>query len=266
MSSSLAHAAVIFAVIVGLIFLSSVNVLSRGIDAGRATVDFINTPIVGGLQKVEDFFSTLIELRRLAVQNSLLERQVQELTADVVSLESMQEENRELREALGFRTESALDLIPAQVISSDPLNINQTLTLNRGSRHGVEQGSAVVVSGGILVGVVSKTLENTSQMEIISSSGIAVNAEVVPGGATGVIKGEHGLGLLLDFVSQSDSVNPGDRIITSGLGGQFPGNLLIGEVGTIRSSESDLFRSASVFPIVDLRNLHLVFVVSSISP
>src|SRR3989344_1497005 len=122
MSSSLAHAAVIFAVIVGLIFLSSVNVLSRGIDAGRATVDFINTPIVGGLQKVEDFFSTLIELRRLAVQNSLLERQVQELTADVVSLESMQEENRELREALGFRTESALDLIPAQVISSDPLN------------------------------------------------------------------------------------------------------------------------------------------------
>ncbi len=266
MSSSLANAVVIFAVITGLIFLSSVNVFSRGIDAGRSAIDFLNTPIIGGLQKVEDFFSTLTELRRLAIQNSLLERQTQELTADVAVLESMREENRQLREALGFQMESNLDLLPTQIISSDPLNINQTLTLNRGSRQGVEGGNAVVVSGGILVGVVSQVLENTSQMEIISSSGIAVNAEVVPGGATGVVKGDHGLGLLLDFVSQSDTVIPGNRIITSGLGGQFPKNLLIGEVGTIRSSESDLFRSASVFPVVDLRNLHFVFVVKPISP
>src|SRR3989344_6914282 len=138
MSSSLAHAVAIFAVIIGLIFLGSVNVLSSGIDAGRATVDFINTPIVGGLQKVEDFFSTLVELRRLAIQNSLLERQVQELTGVVAVLESMREENRKLREALGVQLESNLDLIPTQVISSDPLNINQTLTLSRGSSQGIE--------------------------------------------------------------------------------------------------------------------------------
>jgi len=126
----------------------------------------------------------------------------------------------------------------------------------------IEAGDAVVVSGKVLVGVVSAVFDSTSQFELITSSGIAVNAQVSKREATGgIVRGEHGLGLLFDLISQTEVIKLKDRIITSGLGGRFPANLLIGEVGEIRSSSSELFQKASVISATNLRNLRVVFVV-----
>lgn len=261
MSRSIVHITIAFLVLAGLVFLNVTAVLNPVLDWGRVGAGFLAYPAVKVFDRVNEFFIFFSQLRHLAAENQLLGKRVENLTGEVANLEKAREENRFLRDALGFQTETKNALIPAEVIAWDPLNADQKITLSRGARQGVTEGASVVVAGNILVGVISKVLGETSQMDLLTSSDVVVNAQVVPGGATGIIKGEHGLGLSFDLVSQNEVIKNGDRVLTSGLGGRFPKNLLIGEVGRIRSGESELFQKASVIPATNLRSLRFVFVL-----
>jgi rod shape-determining protein MreC len=231
------------------------------LDWGRLAAEVLSFPLVTVFDKTKSFFDILVNLRQLAIQNEILPEQVQKLSADLAVAEKDKDENQFLRDALGFQTESQRPLVPAEIIGFDPQGVDQEVTLNRGSNQGVVQGAAVVTPGNVLVGVVSKTFDNTSQLDLLTASGVVVNAEDVSGGATGVARGEHGLGLILDLVSQNDIIQSGDRVTTSGLGGQFPKNLLIGQVGKILSSQSELFQRASILPATDFHSLRFVFVI-----
>lgn len=261
MSGSLVHIFIAAAVLVGLVFLSAAQYLNPVLDWGRVGTEFAISPLVAMLSQVKSFFATLVELRDLVVKNEILTRQVEKLTSEVATLEKARQENRVLREALRFASETKLEVLSAEVITWNVLNVGRLATLNRGTKHGVSEGKAVVTAGGVLVGVIASTSELTSQMEILTSSGVVVNAEVSAGGATGVVRGEHGLGLTFDLVSQTEVIKVGDRLITSGLGGLYPKGLLIGEIGKLNSSQSELFQKASVLPATNLQNLRVVFVV-----
>ncbi len=263
MSSSSVHILIASLVLAGLVFLSVVGVLQVILDWGRTGANFLLSPLEIPLEKLKIFFHIFITLKDLSIKNEFLTRQVGELTAEVAGLEKIKQENRFLREALGFYAQSGLSLIPAEVIAWDALNVDSKVTLNRGQKHGVAKGSGVVIANGILVGVISTAFTETSQMDLLTSSAVVVNAEVVPSGTSGLVKGEHGLGLSFDLVSQNEVIKSGDRLVTSGLGGLYPKNLLIGEIGKINSSESELFQRASVIPATDLRKLRVVFVIKN---
>lgn len=261
MSSSLVHLVIAFLVLAGLVFLNVAGLLSPVIDAGRVSTGFLHRPLVGLFTALKNSLGVIFELRELVTQNQILTRQVEELSAQVATLEKTGFENKILREALGFRAESSLPLIAAEIIASNPLAASERVVINRGRDHGVGVGDAVVVAGGIFVGVIGEALEKTSTMELVTSSQVTINAETSQGGASGVVRGEHGLGLLFDLISQNEVLKSGDRVISSGLGGGFPRGLLLGNVGEIRSAPSELFQKASIIPATDLRSLRFVFVV-----
>lgn len=244
-----------------LVLLQVVGVLPPAIDASRAAVVFFDRPLVYVFSGVKNFFAFFGNLSGIAKQNEILSRQVATLAAEVAKLENAGYENRLLRDALKFQTESNLTLIPGEVVGFDPLHADQKATLNRGSSDGVGVGDAVIVPGGVMAGVVSAVSRETSQMDLISSSAVVVGARTSTGGATGVVRGEHGLGLLLDLVSRDQKLERGERVVTSGLGGQYPANLLLGEVGEVRVSTGDLFQQASVVPAANLRNLRFVLII-----
>ncbi|OGB75890.1 hypothetical protein A2476_04645 [candidate division CPR3 bacterium RIFOXYC2_FULL_35_7] len=63
-------------------------------------------------------------------------------------------------------------------------------------------------------------------------------------------------------LDQDAVVEKGDFVITSGQGGTFPQNLLIGEVTEVVSKvETMLYQEAKVKPVVDFSNLQTVFVL-----
>ena len=259
MSPTLAQSLVAFIVLAALILLNAFGILSPVLDWGRISTGFIIIPFVKVLYLAKNFGLTVTSIRDLASQNEILTSQVQKLTADLAFLEKTRDENKVLRESLGFQGESRLSLIPAEIISFDSLN--QKAVLKAGTKQGIAAGDSVVVSGSVLVGVISQVSVKTSEMELVTSSGTAINAKTASGKATGIVRGEHGLGLLFDQVSRTESLKPGDRVVTSGLGGKYQGNLFIGTVGEIRSGASELFQTAGVVPAADLRNLQIVFVV-----
>jgi rod shape-determining protein MreC len=78
----------------------------------------------------------------------------------------------------------------------------------------------------------------------------------------GSVSGE----LTLDMLTQDVQVQTGDVVLTSGLGGEYPPDLLIGQVSNIRKRESDLFQEATVQPVVDFSRLEIVLVIVNFRP
>ena len=261
MQGQAAHILIALLLLAVLVFLSVTGSLTALLDIGRKGSEILSKPFTAVFLPLRNLAGVVTSIKDLSKENESLVFQLVKLQAELAVLERFKQENQELREALGFSLRSAFDLIPAEVITLDPLSQNQKVILNRGRAQGVRQGAAVVVADKVLVGIIASVLEHTSEMELITSSEITLNAQSSSGEATGVIRGEHGLGLLFDLISQNEVINIRDRLVTSGLGGQLPRNLLIGVISEIRSSQSDLFQQATVIPAVNLKTLDVVFVL-----
>lgn len=212
-------------------------------------------------QGVKNTFSTFGAIRSLVRTNSQAEQKIQELTFENARLKAAQNENISLRRTLGFRQQTDLNMIATELLTLDPTGFNQTITLDKGSEDGVGTGEAVVVAPGILVAKITRVYANSAEATLITDPDIAVNAEVVDSGAKGLIRGEHGLTLALDLLTQNDLIKTGDQVVTSGLSGDFPAGLLIGSIAAVRSQNTELFQKAYVSSAADLRNLKFLYVV-----
>lgn len=221
----------------------------------------ISTRVVGVANVGKNVFSTLFTIKDLVYENATLSQQVDELAFNNAQLKSAQNENISLRKALNYKQQSQLNLLPVEVLSEDPTGFIQTITLDKGANFGVKPGQAVVAPPGILVARVSSVGPTTAAAVLVTDPGSVVNAVVVDSGAKGLVRGEHGLTLALDLVTQNELIKTGDSVVTSGLSGDFVSGLLIGNITAIRSAATELFQKAYVTPAADLRNLKFLFIV-----
>ncbi len=206
-------------------------------------------------------FNTLFTIKNLASDNANLSQKIDQLAFENARLKSAQQENQGLRKALNYKQISNFNLLPVEVLNSDPTGFTQVLVIDKGSSQGVGINQPVVVAPGLLVGKITKLYPNSSEVTLITDPSIVINAEVVDSGARGLVRGEHGLGLSLDLVTQNELIKTADEVITSGLSSDFPRGLLIGDVSGIRSSATDLFQKAFISSAADLRSLRFLFVI-----
>lgn len=210
---------------------------------------------------VKNTFNTLASIRGLVRENAEGLQKIQALTFENARLKSAQDENISLRRALALKQQSPLNLMAVEVLTLDPTGFSQTITVDKGSDSGVALGLPVVVAPGILVAKITKVYKTSAEATLVTDPEIAVNAEVVDSGAKGLVRGEHGLTLALDLLTQNDLIKTGDQVITSGLSGDFPRGLLIGSIAAVRSQNTDLFQKAYISSAADLRNLRFLYVV-----
>ncbi|OGD66176.1 rod shape-determining protein MreC [Candidatus Berkelbacteria bacterium RIFCSPHIGHO2_12_FULL_36_9] len=147
------------------------------------------------------------------------------------------------------------------MLTLDPTGFSQKIVIDKGADANVQLNQAVVISPGLLVGKISRVYNSSSEVTLITDPSSLVNAQVVDSGAKGLVRGEHGLSLLFDLITQNELIKDGDLVITSGLSGNFPKGLLIGEISALRSNGTDLFQKAYILPAVDFRNLRFLFVI-----
>jgi rod shape-determining protein MreC len=72
--------------------------------------------------------------------------------------------------------------------------------------------------------------------------------------------------LSLDMISQEVTVEPGDVVLTSGLGGGYPPDLIVGQVLNVRKRDFELFQQATILPAVDFAQLEIVLVITNFRP
>ena len=175
-------------------------------------------------------------------------------------------ENEALRELLELREQRRdLTFESAAVIDRESTNWTSALTLNRGTAHGVEKNDCVVSAEGDLVGVVSAVGYNWCTVLTVIDTDTELGARVFRTQEVAVAEGDLALmgegKLKLSYLSADAQLLSGDVVTTSGLGGFYPGGLVIGTVESVRTGDDGLAQYAVLAPAARLGELSEVFII-----
>jgi rod shape-determining protein MreC len=197
-----------------------------------------------------------------------LEEQLARIQAEVIQLREVEADYERLTGLLGY-TSSVQDqeFVTADVIGIDQESSVRSIIINRGTRDGVRVGMPVVTELG-LVGRIFNVSADVSQVQLIVDRNSAISGRLQQTRAEGSVQG-RGLitgNLEMLYIDPDAEVNVGDLVVTSGLGGNMPPDLIIGQVSSRRNFESELSQEAEVRSFVDFNTLEFVLVVTSFEP
>lgn len=241
-----------------------------GLDALRGVVEIPFNFFAGLVNRASRGAEQLTEGQRtyeeLAQYAADLETALALLSEEVVTLREIGSDYQRLAEiadyaALAQNQES----ISADVIARDTISSLRTITINRGQRDGVRRGNPVVV-GRNLIGRVITVSANAARVQLISAEGSAVSARLQTNRIEGSVIGQVSGNLRMTLLPQGASVQVGDLVLTSGLGGTLPPDLVIGQVTSTRQFESDIEQSAEVRSLIDFDTQEIVMVITSFEP
>ncbi|MFA9555941.1 rod shape-determining protein MreC [Evansella sp. AB-rgal1] len=215
---------------------------------------------------VAGFFENLDEIKNLYEENRILKSHLDEYAALQVEVNELRRHNEELMASLDVRESlNQYNVRTALVIHRSPDRWNEFIGINKGEQHGIEVNMAVMTSKG-LVGKISQTSQFTSTVQLLSDhdrtnriSAFADGEQSIYGfiegidDATGTLKFTR-----LDIDAE---IEEGMLVWTSGLGGIFPSELLIGEIVTYETDEFGLSQTAYVQPTADFQQLDYVLVI-----
>ncbi len=196
--------------------------------------------------ETRDTFRFLTSVSDLKQENDYLLRENQRLRHEVALSLELKEENRILREISGLPKIGSGTLLLAEVISRDRKENTFSFTLNRGSTDGVQPGLPVVVGSGQLVGRIATAELTSSRVHLLSHPESTIAARIAGTSIQGVVRGDHGLGLIFDMALSGERLEPGVALVTSGLGDDLPKGLYIGTIGEVRPSADRLFQQATI--------------------
>jgi rod shape-determining protein MreC len=196
-------------------------------------------------------------MQRLAVCTDLLADQA----ARNAQLASAENEVAQWRQIFTYQRAHERNEVSARIIARGALASSDVL-LDRGERDGIAVGDAVVIGSGFLLGTVVEIGETESRVRLIEDPQSAVTATIYGQEKTiGLVVGNEGAVLTLEYVPQQTVISVGDSVVTSGLGGNIPEGLLIGIIESVTTEESAPFVTATISPIHDPRTWNVVLVV-----
>lgn len=220
----------------------------------------VQKTIFTGSQYVKNFFASIIEIGTLKETNKELKEEIKNLRQQQVDLETIKNENERLTKLLNYqKSNPQYDYIVAKIVSIDPEVWFNVFIIDKGSKDGIKKNSAVAVSEG-LVGKVVEVSSGTSKVLSISDTGSMINGVSSRTGDYIRIQGSTE-STLEGFVTPEAKLISGDIIITSGLGGIYPDNIIIGEVEKVKKEIGMLEKTVIINPAVDFKQLKEVTVL-----
>lgn len=203
----------------------------------------------------------ITSIRDLRKENKALKDRVSELIFASTKLERLEKENKELREQLGLLQKGEFKLVAANVIGQDPNNLIQFINIDKGSSDNIKENQPVIIAHNFLVGRISEVLSHSAKVILITDAKSKINSQIQGADASGIVKGEHNLCLMMEMIPQDKILKRGDKVITSGVGGDMPVGLYVGEVEEIKATDNELFQEARIKTDVDFKDLQVVFVI-----
>lgn len=213
-------------------------------------------------QSSNNFFSSWIKRRDLLAENEKLKAELARLAVDSARFKSLEEENEVLKKELNFVEANEYRFVAAKIITgvSDPLS--RSVVINRGRKDGLDKGLAVISNEGIMVGKISEVQDDFAKVILLSDNKSRVAATIQNLDHTvGLVEGQYGLSFAMTNIPQNQEVKEGDLVVTSGLEGKIPKNLLLAKVESIKTVESEIFKTAILQPIIPLDSLSDVVVI-----
>jgi len=176
---------------------------------------------------------------------------------------TLENENVQLRHALKFKQSTRFDVVAARVVRRHPTTWWQTVEIDAGDDRGIGEDFSVLSNEG-LVGRIERTGKGRSTVLLLTDENCQVAVRVDGSPEVGIVSGQRGVAtedplLRLRFLSANSSIRPGQRVFTTGHGGVFQANILLGTIDSV--DKGALTSEALVRPAVNFADLGAVFVV-----
>ena len=216
--------------------------------------------VSGVLSGPRDLQTAQEEIARLQARIDVLERENEELRETEGAYQVLLDLFNRVRQSPEYTRQTA------SVIGRDTSPSIRSIIIDKGSDDGVRVGMPVESARG-LVGRIFRTTQHSAQVALITDNASAIPTRLGNSRATGLLRG-GGLGgsLVMDWIDLKYQVEVGEVALTSGLGGEFPQDIVIGRVSEVDRSEAELSQQAIVQPAADFDALEIVFVITNFQP
>lgn len=218
-------------------------------------------------ESVNGFLDRFVRTEDVFLENEELRRQLREANDKLVEYESIKRENEQFREFLQLKENNPdYDFETATVIGRDSTSRFGSFTIDKGSVDGIEVADPVITSDG-LVGIVWEVGLTYSHVRTVIDISVDVGVYSISTRDSGIVSGDITLsseGLCkLRYLPKNSGISAGELIVTSGIGGVFPKNLVVGTVRSIELDSNGLSLTAAIEPAADIAGVTDVLVIKS---
>ena len=257
---------VLFAISLLLFFLRNTDVVRGAATFGTQALVPVQRILAETGISTNRFVQAIGEIERLRTENADLRAANDRLTLDNVRLREQAVTAQQATKLEGLQKTIPYKTIAAPVIARDPSGILRSIVIGAGTDQGVKTGDVVLSDLGV-VGRISDAGSNYAKVLLITDSSSAVSALVQSSRANGIVRGQYGDTLVMEWILQSETVKAGDIVVTAGLAfgnelrSLYPKGLVLGRVTDVAKADVAAYQRAIIQPAVDLRKLENVLVI-----
>ena len=224
----------------------------------------VTSALSGGAASVWEKYTSIDDVMD---RNEQLEAENAELRQQMVDYDRIKAENDAYKALARIQdTNSEASAVSAFVIGRDPLDEFGGFTLDQGSTDGVAVNDAIISDRGYLLGVVVEVDATSCKVMTILHPSFNAAGVISRTRENGIITGSADYAAdgqcVLTNLDRATEARKGDQVITTGLGGVFPANLLVGTVQEVVPEQSGKSSSAVILPGADPRTVKHVFIVT----
>src|SRR6266498_783117 len=257
---------IIFLIVGGIMALALGGYFSSASNVFTGSLVNVQTWFSDRFVALQEFLTAPRDIATLRQHNIELEGEVAELQAQVIQLQQQVGKTQILAALVDFEQANPENrYLSAAVIGRDPSPFLHYVIINRGSNDGILRGMPVVTNQG-LIGRVDAVIADAARIQLITDPSSSVNVRLQNAETEASLVGSVTGDVTLQLIPQDINVQAGDLVLTSGLGGGYPPDLIIGQVVNVRSRDFDLFQQATVQPVVDFNRLEIVLVIVNFKP
>ena len=224
----------------------------------------VTSALSGGAASVWEKYTSIDDVMD---RNEQLEAENAELRQQMVDYDRIKAENDAYKALARIQdTNSEASYVSAFVIGRDPLDEFGGFTLDQGSTDGVAVNDAIISDRGYLLGVVVEVDATSCKVMTILHPSFNAAGVISRTRENGIITGSADYAAdgqcVLTNLDRATEARKGDQVITTGLGGVFPENLLVGTVQEVVPEQSGKSSSAVILPGADPRTVKHVFIIT----
>jgi rod shape-determining protein MreC len=219
---------------------------------------------VYGVGHIRETWNHYFALQNTSRDNEQLRHENDSLKMQITQLRSKAAEADRLAMLLNFhKSHEDVPMIGARVIGASAGTASQTIDLDRGERDGIRRNMGVITPDGV-VGKVVEAYQDTSQVLLLTDKDSGVGAMLADSRIQSPVGGTGEPLLVMKYVANDDTVNAGERVVTSGMDRIFPRDLPVGTVAEIKAGNP--FKMIRVRPAANLERLEEVIVLLTLRP
>lgn len=256
-------AKLVFFVIVSLaLLISDLNL--RYLDAFRQGLSVLAYPLqmaaatpADFVRNASNYFSSLV---RLQIENKELKSRQLQGAERLLRLDQLEQENRHLRALLEARERQPVKSVVAEIMYTAKDPFSRKVILDKGDQAGIAAGQAVVDESGV-IGQITRVFPMQSELTLLTDKDQAIPVMIVRSGLRAVLFGS-GNGLMeLRYLAANADVQPGDRVVTSGLDGVFLAGLPVATVAKVERDQAQTFARIPCLPAAGVEQFSHVLVL-----